>query len=137
MVIMAIWVYPELPDQIPSHFDWKGDPNGWSQKAFLFAFPALSAVLFSMMSWLSQKPEWYNYPVMITPENKADWHLWGQTLVSHLSVGLVWAFVLLEYGIIRAALVADRGLPIWMMPLVLAGVFAPIFQALRNRPHNA
>lgn len=137
MFIMAINVYPDLPERIPSHFDASGNPNGWSHKIIIYAFPAFSALLFATMFWLSDKPQWYNYPVAITPSNQDAWHRWGKTMVSNLSVGLTWAFALLEYGMIEAAMHPDSGLPIWIMPLVLLGIFVPIIQAWRHQPRSS
>lgn len=32
LVVQAVYYYPLLPERIASHFDMKGNPNGWSSK---------------------------------------------------------------------------------------------------------
>jgi uncharacterized membrane protein len=32
--LFLIYYYPQLPEKIPVHWDWRGRPNGWAQKSF-------------------------------------------------------------------------------------------------------
>lgn len=38
-------VYSSLPDMIPIHFDWKGDPDGWGPKYILWFLPTIGIPL--------------------------------------------------------------------------------------------
>lgn len=35
--VVAVHYYPAIPDTMPSHFDFQGDPNGWMHKASFYA----------------------------------------------------------------------------------------------------
>jgi uncharacterized membrane protein len=68
MVSFAIWAWPRLPDQIPTHFGVEGLPDAWSEKGFWSWFGvtsvgigiALSMSLFTYL--LPRKPHWVNLP---------------------------------------------------------------------------
>jgi uncharacterized membrane protein len=54
----AVWFYPDLPDQIPTHWNIEGKVDGYGGKWTLFAFPILMAgmlVLFYFLPALSPK----------------------------------------------------------------------------------
>jgi uncharacterized membrane protein len=55
----AVWLYPSLPDQIPSHWNIEGKVDGYGGKWTLFMFPAIMVmmlVLFYFLPALSPKP---------------------------------------------------------------------------------
>lgn len=35
-VVQTFYYYPDLPNTVASHFDWKGKPNGWMTKPSFF-----------------------------------------------------------------------------------------------------
>jgi DNA-binding transcriptional ArsR family regulator/uncharacterized membrane protein len=57
-IIAPAWLYPGLPDQIPTHWNIEGKVDGYGGKWTLFAFPGLMAgmlVLFYFLPALSPK----------------------------------------------------------------------------------
>ncbi len=49
-IIMGVILYPKLPDMIPTHFDYHGKINGYTQKyVFVFFFPIFMALFNSLM----------------------------------------------------------------------------------------
>lgn len=45
-ILMGVLFYDKLPDMLATHFDFAGNPNGYSQKAyFIFGFPAFMAAM--------------------------------------------------------------------------------------------
>lgn len=42
--LFLIYYYPQLPEHIPVHWNWKGEPDGWARKSFGSVF-ALSMML--------------------------------------------------------------------------------------------
>lgn len=59
MVAYSLWLYPSLPERIPTHWNWKGEVDGWSSRSFgSFFLPGMSAGLFLFflaLPWLSPK----------------------------------------------------------------------------------
>ena len=54
----AAWLYPSLPEQIPTHWNIRGEVDGYGGKWTLFLFPVMMAgmlVLFYFLPALSPK----------------------------------------------------------------------------------
>ncbi|HSV72302.1 MAG TPA: SdpI family protein [Chthonomonadales bacterium] len=50
MAAYAAWVYPALPDRVPTHWNIHGQPDGWSHKSVAVAMaPGLSIVFLLML----------------------------------------------------------------------------------------
>lgn len=45
-ILAGLALYSRLPEQVPTHFDFSGTPNGWSSRAFaVFGIPGLMAAI--------------------------------------------------------------------------------------------
>lgn len=59
MLAYSLWLYPSLPERIPTHWNWKGEVDGWSGRSFgSFFLPGMSAgllLLLLALPWLSPK----------------------------------------------------------------------------------
>lgn len=51
---LAITNYPTLPEQIPTHFNASGEPDGWGKTSFssIFSLPLLQLTLYGIFSGL-------------------------------------------------------------------------------------
>jgi len=50
---LSLWAYPQLPEQVVSHWGFNGEANGWSSREFhAIFFPALLAVMYALFSIL-------------------------------------------------------------------------------------
>lgn len=50
-VLVLVYYYPQLPERIPTHWDWRGQPDGWTRKSY-FAVFSLAATLVYMQGLL-------------------------------------------------------------------------------------
>jgi hypothetical protein len=51
--LMVAYFYPQLPDVVPTHFDWEGNPTSWGPKSPLFfVIPAVATGVVSSTSLL-------------------------------------------------------------------------------------
>lgn len=48
-VILLVSYYPQLPERIPTHWNWKGEPDAWTPKSYYSVF-SLAAVLVYMQA---------------------------------------------------------------------------------------
>ena len=59
MFAYSIWLYPNLPEQVPTHWNWKGEVDGWSSKPFgAFFLPSMTVILWLVLlvlPWLSPR----------------------------------------------------------------------------------
>ena len=70
--VFLVWgVYFDLPDTIPTHFNFQGQVDGYGHKSALWAIPMLSAGLYLALGLIATKlkPWLMNYPVKVTEEN--------------------------------------------------------------------
>lgn len=51
-VIAAVWLYPQLPAQVPTHWDLQGHVNGSMPRFWGAAFPALMILALGILTWL-------------------------------------------------------------------------------------
>lgn len=49
---VAIWLYPRLPAQVPTHWDLAGNVNGYTPRFWAAAMPALSVLALALLTWL-------------------------------------------------------------------------------------
>jgi uncharacterized membrane protein len=50
-VLLLVYYYPQLPERIPTHWNWRGEPDGWTRKSYFSVF-TLGAVLVFMQGLL-------------------------------------------------------------------------------------
>ncbi len=55
LITYAVISYSELPDTIPSHFNAKGEVDGYSEKSMIWSLPAISTVLFGQFLYKKHK----------------------------------------------------------------------------------
>lgn len=115
-----------LPDKIPTHFDLAGHPNAWGPTAYLYLLPVLGLVLYLAMTVVARFPSAFNFPVRVTPQNRAALEQIGQQLVAWLKVQLVCIFDWIQASTIAAARHESNDLSPWLMPLTLLVVFGTI-----------
>ena len=57
LMFLAIYLtlinYPDLPDSIPSHFNFRGLPDRWASKSELIVYPAASIFVYMLISSIS------------------------------------------------------------------------------------
>jgi uncharacterized membrane protein len=46
-ILVLVYFYPQLPERIPTHWDWKGTPDSWVNKSYFSVF-SLAAMLVYM-----------------------------------------------------------------------------------------
>jgi hypothetical protein len=52
-LIMVWQSYPDLPDQVPIHFNLTGRPDQWGSRSLIWLLPVLGVVLYASLSALS------------------------------------------------------------------------------------
>jgi len=70
-LLLAFYYYSSLPDQVPSHFNYKGEVDGHGSKNFIFLLPVLAIAMALGFIYLAGFPNKFNYLKKITPDNAA------------------------------------------------------------------
>ncbi len=136
LVLLPLYYFSELPDEIPRHFDHKGDPTALSSKNIIWLFPTIGTVMYIALAWLTRVPHLYNYPKPITADNARRQYRNATRLVRMLNTVIVSLFAYIQFVIIQTALGETSGLGAWFLPVFLLMVFAPIgwflFKSVRS-----
>jgi uncharacterized membrane protein len=126
IIILPMIYYAGLPEEIPTHFNFKGLPDAWSHKSAFWSLPVIAVVLYCGLSLL-------NY-FMVMKQNvniseKNDPEILRQVLrlMQVLKLCLNMGFLYIIYGTIRVALGSAEGLGIWFLPVfIIAMTFVPL-----------
>lgn len=71
-LILIIICFNALPDTIPSHYNFAGQADNFSNKNIIWFSPALSFGIYLLLKYLSRYPHRHNYRVKITKENALE-----------------------------------------------------------------
>jgi uncharacterized membrane protein len=115
-----------LPDTIPTHFNLKGEVDGYGNKSEILYLPVLATILVTLLSYLSKYPQIFNYPVKITQENASFQHKNAVNMIGTLKFSLVIVFSLITYMSYRNALNGYEKSNIWLLPIIILIVLGPI-----------
>lgn len=122
----ALYGPNRLPARIPTHFNLAGQPNGWSSPAMLLMLPGIAFAVYLLMSLVARWPQAFNYPVRVTPVNRARLEALALGMIAWLKVELACLFAWIQWASIHAARDPHRGFPAAAMPAALVAIFATI-----------
>jgi uncharacterized membrane protein len=102
-LLLAFYHYTSLPDQIPSHFNYKGEVDRYGSKYLLFLLPGIAIVTALGIIYLSGFPHKFNYPKKITTENAAYEYQRARFVIRVLNVCASLLFFVLTWEIIQTS----------------------------------
>jgi uncharacterized membrane protein len=130
-----------LPGQIPTHFDARGQVNGWGSPRSLFFFLLFSIAMYLLLTVVSRFPSLFNYPVKVTELNRPQLEQLALSLLSWTKAEMLVFFVWIEFAMVQAARYPDRGLAPYPLGvfgvIVIATIFGHIvamFRAAKTAP---
>ena len=127
LIAYAVISYSELPDVIPSHFNAKGEVDGYSEKIMLWLLPALGVVLFFGLYIINKFPHIHNYMVNITEDNALKNYRLSTRIVRFTNLFIMFIFGLIYYSIVESAKSNNSNLDRWILPLVIGmSIILPI-----------
>lgn len=127
MLIYVITNLASLPDEIPIHFNAKGDADGWGSKLTLFFIPGICAFLFLMMNFIgTMSPKTYNFPVKLTKENAQKQVELAREMMHGLNVVIFSMMFYIVWRMVYLAKGGTGGLGVFFMVVFLAAIFGVI-----------
>jgi Protein of unknown function (DUF1648) len=120
LIVLTAW--PEMPDQVPQHFDAAGRADAMGDKATLLLLPAVNFVVFAMMTVISRFPHISSLPVEVTASNARRVYrlVRFQTIWLKAIVALVLAYM--SWRTIEQARGGVQGLGVGFLPLTILAV---------------
>jgi uncharacterized membrane protein YidH (DUF202 family) len=122
-VVSVDW--KNLPDRVPRHFNWLGNPDGWGGKNGLLLLPLIALGIYILLTIASRYQKRINIPISVdrdAPEVQSlllGMSILLKTIVLYIFLYLAWANVNIAMGR-RDSL----GKP--FVPACLAAVFVPM-----------
>lgn len=127
MLIYAITNFASLPDEIPIHFNGKGEADDWGSKIILFFVPGVCVFLFLMMSFIGTlSPKNYNFPVKLTQENAKKQVELAREMMHGLNVVIFSLMFYILWRMVYLAKGGTGGLGIFFMVVFLVAIFGVI-----------
>lgn len=129
MNILINWA--NIPDQVPTHYNFEGDPDNWGNKWFIFFPPTIGLALWLFMSALGNRKVWQLPGVK---EHSAA-HIENSTaMLRVMQAEILLIFSLLSLKDVFVVKGGSLNLGIWEMILVLTIIIGTsVFFTLRGR----
>ena len=130
--LFVIIMWSQIPDQIPTHYNFAGEADGYGGKGSLIFMMVLAWVMFVLITVLMRFPNTWNMPVKVTAENKA--RLCSITRAM-LEVIKMLASLLFAVMLINAAIATPmpRFILIALIAAMLLSIIMGIFMMYKNR----
>ncbi len=132
-LIFIIFIWRDIPDRIPAHYNAAGDITRWGSKweLLILLIPGVFTAIF--MGIAEKHPESHNYPKRFNEANAKKFYLNSRKMINQLKniCMIIFAFLALESVFI--ALDWWDGLGNWTLPVLVISALMPIFLGLIKR----
>ena len=137
--IMAIYGSFNLPETIPTHFNIKGEVDGYGSPLTLLISPAMVTLLIPGMLWLSRYPHIFNYIVKITPKNQLAQYRLAARFIRGMAIGMGIIFLLILWMMTTSAESGQTSSTGIIIIAILAISFIPliIYMVISSRMSQA
>ena len=115
-----------IPDTIPLHFNFKGEPDSYGSKSSLFFLPLLSVFLFGCLTIANIFLTKSNIPWKITPENALRQYALIRTMLVIMKLEMIACFTYIEWKTIDIALGKSNGLNSYFLLFFVLLIFGTI-----------
>ena len=126
MASWLIYFWPVLPETIPTHFGFSGEPDAWGSKTTLLILPLTSLVLYVILTVVGLFPHSYNYLWAITEKNALEQYVLAKALIGSLKVEIIWLFSYMVWKIIMISLRKADGMGDGLVLVFLAIIFGTV-----------
>ena len=130
--LFVIIMWPQIPDQIPTHYNFAGEADDYGGKGSLIFMMVLAWFMFILITVLMRFPNTWNMPVKVTAENKARLYSITKAMleVIKMLVSLLFAVMLINAAI---ATPMPRFILIALIAAMLLSIIMGIFMMYKNR----
>ncbi|HST58559.1 MAG TPA: DUF1648 domain-containing protein [Longimicrobium sp.] len=129
----SAWAYPRLPERIPIHFGFSGQPDAWAGRSIAswFLLPAITAALALMMHAISMygasNPHLWNLPdkrrfLALPRAEQAPILARMQRFIAMIAVVLTLLLGSIQAGIYHTSSTRSQALPAWTLGWIVASL---------------
>ena len=130
--LFVIIMWSQIPDQIPTHYNFAGEADGYGGKGALIFMMVLAWFMFILITVLMRFPNTWNMPVKVTAENKARLYSITRAMLEIVKMltSLLFAVMLINAAI---ATPMPRFILIALIAAMLLSIIMGIFMMYKNR----
>jgi uncharacterized membrane protein len=134
-ILTLLQAWPDLPSQVPRHFDIAGKPDAWGAKVNLLVLPVVGVVVYLMLTVVGRVPHTHSFLVNITPQNAPRLYRLSRMLVAWMKAQITFTLGYISWSQVRVALGNAQGLGWAFLPatLIAIGVTILIYRRLSYR----
>ena len=128
MIGTIVWlavIWDRIPDEIPTHFDYAGNPDSYDSKTSIIVLPIFAWLLYGMMVFVELIPGAWNTGVKVTPENSE--RVYG--IIKSMLV-LLKLYIVILFTVITIFSALAKSLPVWLLPVELIVIFGTIIVSI-------
>ena len=124
MYLVATW--GNLPERVPIHFNVHGIPDRYGKKGSLLLEPILGLLISALLMFCQRFPQWWNYPVEVTEENREH--------IFEIASKMMSVIKLLSIGVcLDAGISGNLGTaPMWPVWILITGIFVTLILGIRG-----
>ena len=116
----------DLPSRVPVHFDLTGHPDGFGSKTILLLLPAVSVLLYVVLTVAARYPAYFNFPAPVTDSNRQTLRILAIDMLGWLKAEVMCIFAWLTFASFSTAAGHRSGLGTAFAPLAIGVVAATI-----------
>lgn len=129
-ILFIILQWGNLPEEIPAHFNAKGEVDRWGSKIEVLILPGIGIFMWIFLGLLEKAPHMHNYPARLNECNVEAFYLNSRKLCNEVKNFCLILFAIISCEIVLVALGKIEGLGWWFLPVVLIGTGIPILKGL-------
>ena len=118
--------YAEIPERIPTHYNFEGIADGFGEKNQLFVLLGIGTVIYIGVYVLNFFPHKMNLMASITEENAFYQYSIAKNMLRMVNLALAITFSYLCCKAVHNALNEITDLDAWMTPVILVLLFVPL-----------
>lgn len=96
-LVYTFYLYSVLPDEIPHHYNFNGEPDAWGSKNLIFVLLGIQTFQYGLLTLIAKYPHMHNYMVKITLENAVEMYTKGMRFLRGLKILLMILFFAVIY----------------------------------------
>lgn len=138
---IAIYGPWPLPDNIPTHFDAAGHPDGWSSNTFFIVLPFVALVFYMIITMVARYPARSGYALDISPESRSPVESLALGLISWLRFEMVGIFASIQAAMLQAIYFSNRSVSLFglwaiLAIIVITVIYYGLAMLVTLRPHK-
>jgi uncharacterized membrane protein len=127
-LLIPAFYHAELPPEVPIHFNWRGLPDWYAPKMWVWLLPGVSVIMYNLLGRV-------NYADSRETDRKAAELRVLQQMMRWIRLFVMASFLYLTWGIIQTALGHWEGLGTYFVPvfmIALLGLMAYYFGKIKS-----